>query len=57
MFISVSQIIQGIQDYKTYTPKIINDNTIIYEPNLKDQPKIYQNTEWFSINPNEVHNL
>lgn len=29
-------------------------NIIINEPNLLDQPKYYQNTEWFSIKPEEI---
>lgn len=53
---SIFQIIEGIKNYKNYKPNII-DNIIINEPNLYDQPKYYQNTEWFSINPNEILHL
>lgn len=51
---SIQQIMNGIKDYSTYKPKVINDNIIINEPNLYDQPKYYQNTEFFSINPHEL---
>ena len=52
--VSIQQIIDGINDYIHYKPKIINKNIIINEPNLYDQPKYYQNTEFFSINPEEI---
>jgi O-acetyl-ADP-ribose deacetylase (regulator of RNase III) len=52
--ISIQQILEGIKDYKNYKPKIINKNIIINEPNLYDQPKYYQNTEFFPIKPNEI---
>lgn len=51
---SIKQIIKGINDYKNYKPKIINDNIIINEPNLYEQPKYYQNTEFFNINPENI---
>lgn len=51
---SINQIMEGIRDFKKYSPKIINNNIIINEPNLLDQPKYYQNTEWFSIKPEEI---
>jgi len=51
---SIQQIIEGIQDYKNYKPQIINNNIIINEPNLYDQPKYYQNTEFFPIKPEEI---
>ena len=51
---SINQIIKGIQDYHKYNPKIINDNIIINQPNLLEQPKYYQNTEWFNINPKDI---
>ena len=54
---SITQIIQGINDYPLYNPKIINENIIINEPNLLEQPKYYQNTEWFDINPSEIVNV
>lgn len=53
---SIQQILKGINDYKYYKPKIINKNIIINEPNLYDQPKYYQNTEWFPIKPEEIIN-
>ena len=54
---SIAQITQGINDYPLYNPIIINENIIICEPNLSDQPKYYQNTEWFYINPTEIVNI
>lgn len=54
---SIKQIIKGINDYKDYKPNIINENIIIYEPNLNEQPKYYQNTEFFNINPKEIINV
>uniref|UniRef100_A0A6C0H7D6 Macro domain-containing protein n=1 Tax=viral metagenome TaxID=1070528 RepID=A0A6C0H7D6_9ZZZZ len=54
---SIKQIIQGINDYKSYSPLIVNNNIIIKEPNLQQQPKIYQNTEWFNINPSDIKNI
>lgn len=53
---SIQQIIDGIKDYVNYKPKIINKNIIINDPNLYDQPKYYQNTEFFSIKPEEIIN-
>lgn len=51
---SVSQIITGIKNYKSYKPDIIDNNTIINEPTLHKQPKYYQNTEWFDIPPHDI---
>lgn len=58
---SINQILQGIKDYVNYNIfypklKIINQNIIINEPNLKQQPKFYQNTEFFEINPKDIIN-
>jgi O-acetyl-ADP-ribose deacetylase (regulator of RNase III) len=49
--VSIQQIIEGIKDYK---PKRIYEDIIINEPNLYEQPKYYQNTEFFSIKPEEI---
>jgi O-acetyl-ADP-ribose deacetylase (regulator of RNase III) len=51
---SINQIILGIKDYHNYNPRIVNENIIINEPNLLQQPKYYQNTEWFDVNPQEI---
>jgi hypothetical protein len=51
---SIKQILRGIKDYKNYKPIIFNLNTIIKEPNLYDQPKYYQNKQFFCINLNEI---
>jgi O-acetyl-ADP-ribose deacetylase (regulator of RNase III) len=52
--VSIHQIISGIKDYINYNPKVVNENIIINEPNLYDQPKYYQNTEFFTIKPEEI---
>jgi O-acetyl-ADP-ribose deacetylase (regulator of RNase III) len=54
--ISIKQILEGIKNYSNYKPKIVNNNIIINEPNLYEQPKLYQNTEFFSIKPEEIVN-
>jgi hypothetical protein len=51
---SINQILKGINDYKLYKPQRLNDNIIFNEINLLEQPKYYQNTEWFVIKPNEL---
>jgi O-acetyl-ADP-ribose deacetylase (regulator of RNase III) len=52
--VSIRQIMDGIKDYIHYTPKVIYNNIIINEPNLLEQPKYYQNTEWISIKPEDI---
>lgn len=52
--VSIQQIIDGINDYIHYKPQKIYQNIIIHEPNLYDQPKYYQNTEFFSVKPGEI---
>lgn len=54
--ISIKQIINGIKDYIYYKPNIINQNIIINEPNLYEQPKYYQNSEFFNIKPQDIIN-
>ncbi len=51
---SISQILDGIRDYQKYNPVIINNNIILCEPNLKEQPKYYQNSEWFDIDVKDI---
>ena len=51
---SVKQIMEGINDYVKYQPKIVRKNIVINEPNLSEQPKYYQNTEFFEIKPSEI---
>jgi len=51
---SIKQILNGIQDYKIYNPNIINNNVIINEPNLNDQPTFYENISWINIMPNMI---
>ena len=54
--VSIRQIIDGLNDYIHYKPKRIYKDIIVNEPNLYDQPKYYQNTEFFSIKPEEIIN-
>jgi O-acetyl-ADP-ribose deacetylase (regulator of RNase III) len=54
--VSIAQIMKGIKDYINYRPSIIYKDIIINEPNLYDQPKYYQNTEFFPIKPEEITN-
>jgi O-acetyl-ADP-ribose deacetylase (regulator of RNase III) len=51
---SFQQIRKAIEDYKEYNPKILNGSVILKQPNLSEQPKYYQNTEWFNVNPSEI---
>jgi hypothetical protein len=44
-----AQIERGIRDYHTYSPVIIDEYTILYEPTLADQPKYLRNADWFDI--------
>jgi O-acetyl-ADP-ribose deacetylase (regulator of RNase III) len=54
---SIRQILRGINDYSNYLPKVvISDNIVICEPNLHEQPKYYQNTEFFAIEPKDIVN-
>ena len=54
---SLQQMMNGIRDYTTYFPTIYNENIIINEPNLHQQPKYYQNTEWLYIRPENIQPL
>ena len=54
---SIQQIIDGIKNYVDYKPTKIYKNIIVNEPNLYDQPKYYQNSEFFSIRPDEIVNV
>jgi O-acetyl-ADP-ribose deacetylase (regulator of RNase III) len=51
---SINQICDGIRDYKKYNPIKVNKNIILCEPNLRDQPKYYQNSEWFDIDVKDI---
>jgi O-acetyl-ADP-ribose deacetylase (regulator of RNase III) len=52
---SVRQIVRGIAEYRKYTPERVSGNAIIIrEANLAEQPKYYQNTEWFAIDPVDI---
>jgi hypothetical protein len=51
---SVKQIINGINDYMKYKPSYCYPDIALAEPNMKEQPKFYMNTEWFDIGPHEI---
>jgi len=53
---SIKQILEGIKNYKNYTPKYTFNNIIINQPNMHEQPKLYQNTEFFDIKPEDIIN-
>lgn len=55
--VAMNQILKGIREYHTYKPHIINENIIINEPNMHEQPKYYENTEWFHVEPSEVETI
>lgn len=55
--LSINQIIKGIHEYKNYNPilmEIKNIKILLKEPNLYEQPKYYQNTEFMEIDPSEI---
>jgi O-acetyl-ADP-ribose deacetylase (regulator of RNase III) len=52
--VSIQQIRDGLKDYIHYKPNRIYKDIIVNEPNLYEQPKYYQNTEFFSIKPEEI---
>ncbi len=54
---SIRQILDGIRDYTRYQPSIINPDIILHEPNLDEQPKYYQNTEFFHIPPEQIKHI
>ena len=51
---SIQQIEQGIKDYVNYKPTRVLENIVFHEANLEEQPKYYQNSEWFKIRPEEI---
>jgi O-acetyl-ADP-ribose deacetylase (regulator of RNase III) len=52
---SLNQILKAIEDYPNYRPNWVkNQWVILHQPNLMEQPKLYQNTEWFIIPPQEI---
>jgi O-acetyl-ADP-ribose deacetylase (regulator of RNase III) len=51
---SINQILNGIDHYSSYEPILVDDYIIVCQPNINEQPKLYQNTEWFQINSDEI---
>lgn len=54
---SIVQTLKAINNYEKYNPFIVNNNIILNEPTLRQQPKIYQNTEWFPISSYELKHI
>lgn len=50
----IQQMIDGINNYMYYKPIISSENIVINEPNINEQPKYYQNTEFFEIAPQDI---
>ena len=51
---SLRQISNAIRDYRSYNPMFVSNNIIYCEPNLYEQPKLYQNSEFFPIALNDI---
>lgn len=51
---SVKQILQGFNDYHLYDANRVDRDVIMKEPNLMEQPKYYQNTEWCKIDIKDI---
>ena len=51
---AIQQIVDGIRDFKHYASTVVNENIIIHEPNLLEQPKYYMNTVFFEIDSKEI---
>ncbi|NDA64725.1 MAG: hypothetical protein EBX50_22260 [Chitinophagia bacterium] len=53
---SIQQILDGIRDFKQYIPTRVDSTRgiVLHEANLFEQPKLYQNTEFFHISPSEI---
>lgn len=52
--VSVQQMVDGIRDFYCYKPAWVTFNAVIAEPNLEEQPKYYQNTEFINIPPHLI---
>jgi O-acetyl-ADP-ribose deacetylase (regulator of RNase III) len=53
---SAKQIMDGIRDFRNFgeVALVVDRNVVLCEPNLSEQPKYYQNTEFFDIDPMEI---
>jgi hypothetical protein len=51
---SINQILAGIEHYDLYDPFVVDKNVIVLQPNLFEQPKLYQNKEWFLIKAEDI---
>lgn len=55
----IRQMLRGIREYAAYRPTVLYSSkeaatAILHEPNLADQPRLYQNTEFFAIAPADI---
>jgi hypothetical protein len=44
-------------EYGSFATSLIRSNIIVNEPNLYEQPKYYQNTEFFAIKAEDIVNV
>jgi O-acetyl-ADP-ribose deacetylase (regulator of RNase III) len=51
---SIRQTLKGIRDFRSYVPTRVDDDVVHLEPNLLEQPKLYQNTAFFDIDPKDI---
>lgn len=53
---SINQMLAGMEKYREYKPEQIDakNKILICEPNLEQQKKLYQNTEWINVPVTEV---
>ena len=53
---SLNQMNKAIEDVQLENMDNVNEGTIFYinEPNLREQPKYHENTEWIDIKPEEI---
>ena len=55
--VAAEQIMDGIRDFRDvrkYQPLIVDLDTVLCEPCLSEQPKLYQNSEFFDIDPMDI---
>jgi len=55
---SFRQIMAAFGDYRDYQPELITEpDGIFANPCMDDQPKYYQNLEWFDVAPEEIERV
>lgn len=51
---SFNQFVRGVKDFNNYKPSHIIEKCVIDEPNLEEQPLLYENTEWKYIDARSI---